>query len=534
MAAPLIFVSHSHQNDTYSRDFVVALRLEAGTADTVWYDEQPDRREEAQRELAEQELRRREHFIAILSPEALSADQVNFEIESALALFRTGSIRTIQCVTAVSCKVPHSLESFPRHEQPDGTPLAPGEAAARALGVITSASEGEQDAAAALSGSAAATPASDNSLRTGRKYGLMFGFAGLLVALASTLLAPEFQETIRIGNGYVAVLGLVIIAALLVLSVLVGFLPARATGSMRSAFAAWFIFCLLLNAGLDAPLFLLDFPYGLELGFQFVLIFIILGVPTLFLVVISGFVGRWIGHRDMTSTTGFGNALRILLALLGIALMGIAVWMYGGLFATFDGFAINPGSAFYPVIFQLAWWWSGNESSFVSVVIILQLQSVLVLLVGLALFAVAASWRGKREYAAPLRWYARITRLFSDVVLANAFIAALTVLVDVMLSNVFVVTFHPVGDCLDCTAPPFHPPVLSLVEAYPFQSLAVLVTSVLLSLVGFYVAWAAQRKLGGGRLVLAMNFAQMLQICAVLAIAGMGIVALWLFPYPHS
>lgn len=80
MAAPLIFVSHSHQNDTYSRDFVAAL----------------------------------------------SSGQVNFEIESALALFRTGSIRTIQCVTAVSCKVPHSLGSFPRHEQPDGTPLARG------------------------------------------------------------------------------------------------------------------------------------------------------------------------------------------------------------------------------------------------------------------------------------------------------------------------------------------------------------------------------------------------------------------------
>jgi hypothetical protein len=304
---------------------------------------------------------------------------------------------------------------------------------------------------------------------------------------------------------------------------------------MKSAFVAWIVFWFLLNAGfVILPIFTVG-P-GIEFQFlqlQYLLVQLVaglltLGVPTLFLVVISGFIGRWTSHRNVRGTRTRWTILRPLLALVGVALMSLAIWSYGNLFATFDGFGIAPYSAFYPLVFQLARWWSGNESSLVSVVIILELQCVLLLLVGLTLFVAALSWRGMKEDATPLRWY---RRLFPDGILASAFIVALIILIDSILSNVLVVTFQPVPDCIGCTVPRFPPPMASFVEAYPFQSIAVVVASVLISLAGFSIARAARRRLADRRLLQVMRLAQLLQIGAVMAIAGSGIVALWLFPY---
>jgi len=376
---------------------------------------------------------------------------------------------------------------------------------------------------------------SHNALRIGLKYGLILSAVGLLVILGGALLNSEIQESIQIGDGYVGVLGLVRIAVLLLLCLPLGFLPTRATGTMQSAFVAWIVFWFLLNAGFvilpvftvgpGIELYFLQLQYLL---FPFLVGLLLLGVPTLFLVTISAFIGRWTAHRNVRGTRTLGTILRPVLALLGAALMGLAIWTYGGLYATFNGFGITPYSAFYPVVFQLAQWWSGNASSLVSVVIILQLQCVFVLLAGLTLFVAALSWRGMKEDATPLRWY---RRLFSDGILAIAFIVALIILIDTALSNVLVVTFQPVPDCIGCTVPRFPPPVLSFFEAYPFQSVAVVVASVLVSLAGFSIARAAPRRLAGRRLLQAMRLAQLLQIGAVLAIAGIGMVALWLFPY---
>ena len=531
MAAPRIFVSHGHQDDVYCRDFVAALLQDLGAdAEAVWYDERSSGGDE-HRQVADQELRQREHFIVILSQAALASDQVNAEIDAGLALLGSGSIRTIQFVTAVACKVPPPLERYRRLEQPDGNAYLPAEAAARAMAVITAMS-GTQSAASDSSRPSAISDR-DTHLRIGLKYGALLGTAALLVVLEDIVVVPHIAGDVGLGAGNSAVLAIVAIAAMLILTILVGFLPARRTGTMGSAFAAWGVFCLLFNAGVDAPSFLTNIAYGLQFELGYLLILIVFGVPTLVLVVISGFIGRWMAHKDESRKSGLWIAVRLLIALVGILLMISAIWVYIGLFITFDGFGINAGRAFYPLVYQIAWWWSGNESSFASVVIILQIQCLLALLVGLVLFVIAASWQGMREYASPLKWYARVRRIFADLILTNAFIATLLIFVDVVLANVLVVTFQPVGDCLNCTAPPFHPPVLSFVQKYPFQSVALLVTGVFFSTVGFYVAWAAPRELHGRRLVLAAASARMLQILSVITITSIGLFALLLFPYPY-
>jgi formylglycine-generating enzyme required for sulfatase activity len=135
MAQPKIFVSHSHQDTTYCREFVAALRQAMGSNEAVWYDEHNLGWGKLRREI-EQELAQRQHFIAILSPAAVSSDWVNDEIDAAIELRRRGSMQTLQFVIALPCEMPLLLSNYKRVVAPDGQSYSAREAAVRALAVI--------------------------------------------------------------------------------------------------------------------------------------------------------------------------------------------------------------------------------------------------------------------------------------------------------------------------------------------------------------------------------------------------------------
>jgi len=130
-----VFVSHSHQDNDYCREFVAVLRRDLGSEDAVWYDEH-NLGWGALRESIEREMQEREHFIAILSPGAITSNWVNIEIDAALALLSSGNMRTFQFVTAAPYKVPVTLVRYKRIERPDGKGFPSREAAARAIAVI--------------------------------------------------------------------------------------------------------------------------------------------------------------------------------------------------------------------------------------------------------------------------------------------------------------------------------------------------------------------------------------------------------------
>ena len=139
MAIQQVFVSHSHTDNEYCRAFVAALRQGLGDEhDAVWYDEHNLGWGEL-RQVIEGELRKRQHFIVILSPTAADSEWVNKEIDAALTLRRRKSMQTIQFVTAMPCEVPLLLEGYKRIEQAGGLPFSPTEAARRALAVIMAA-----------------------------------------------------------------------------------------------------------------------------------------------------------------------------------------------------------------------------------------------------------------------------------------------------------------------------------------------------------------------------------------------------------
>src|SRR5258708_14775961 len=135
MAAMRVFVSHSHVDNDFCRAFVASLRRELYDRNAVWYDEH-NLGWGALRQVIERELRACQHFIAILSPAAVTSEWVNAEIDAALAMLNAGVVITFQIVTAVPCEVPLLLQRYKRIERSDGTGYPPAEAAKRALAAI--------------------------------------------------------------------------------------------------------------------------------------------------------------------------------------------------------------------------------------------------------------------------------------------------------------------------------------------------------------------------------------------------------------
>jgi hypothetical protein len=215
--------------------------------------------------------------------------------------------------------------------------------------------------------------------------------------------------------------------------------------------------------------------------------------------------------------------------VIGLLSMVVALGMCAGSATTFDGIGIDPSSSFYPLVYRIAWLWSGNESSFVSVVILLELQSALVFFVGLALFftalrehnktAAVASGRGTQEQASPHRRTHFWWTVFFALVLA-----------DILLANVVEVSFQPVGDCVDCSRPSFPLPMVTFVQTYPLLSATLLIASTLLALVGFYSAWVVKRTESNRWLAQATTFTWMLQILPLIALMVMGMIALVRYP----
>ena len=133
MAEPVrVFVSHSHQDNAYCREYVAGLR-ERGCA--VWYDEHNLGWGQL-RAIIDSELLRSQHFVAILSPAAVASQWVNSEIDAALDLLRQGVIKTFLLVIAKRCEVSPTLRGWRRIEGPAGGPIGVSEAVARTLTLI--------------------------------------------------------------------------------------------------------------------------------------------------------------------------------------------------------------------------------------------------------------------------------------------------------------------------------------------------------------------------------------------------------------
>ncbi len=132
IAAPHVFVSHSHADNAYCREFVNTLRA---VGCDVWYDED-NLGWGALRQVIERELNVREHFIAILSPAAVASDWVQAEIDAAVSLLHKGPLHTFQLVTAAPCEVPLLLQRYKRIEESNGQGYVPDQAATRAVSVI--------------------------------------------------------------------------------------------------------------------------------------------------------------------------------------------------------------------------------------------------------------------------------------------------------------------------------------------------------------------------------------------------------------
>lgn len=134
---PHVFVSHCHADNEYCREFVGALRQNLGSQEAVWYDEH-NMGWGVLMSIINSQLEITDHFIAILSPEAVASTWVNQEIAAALELLKDGQLKTFLLVPAKSSKLPPLLRGFKRVEQPNQEPYSPQEAASRVATIIRS------------------------------------------------------------------------------------------------------------------------------------------------------------------------------------------------------------------------------------------------------------------------------------------------------------------------------------------------------------------------------------------------------------
>ncbi len=132
MPPPRVFVSHSHQENAWCRQFVSKLRQ---LGYDVWYDEH-NLGSGALRDTIDRELLARQHFIVIFSPAALQSHWVKDEMEGAIKLFHQGKMQTFLPVVAARCDVPPSLERYRRIEGPSGASVSVGEAVARVAKIL--------------------------------------------------------------------------------------------------------------------------------------------------------------------------------------------------------------------------------------------------------------------------------------------------------------------------------------------------------------------------------------------------------------
>lgn len=136
-AALRIFVSHSHEDNTFCRELVAALR--AAGAD-VWYDEHDQEPGQLTARI-QRELRAAVVFVPVLSPASLTSSWVKVECDWAHTLWRRDRARMILPVTARPLDE-HDLddwlflEDFARVEAPGRQPYPASEAARRTIEML--------------------------------------------------------------------------------------------------------------------------------------------------------------------------------------------------------------------------------------------------------------------------------------------------------------------------------------------------------------------------------------------------------------
>jgi tetratricopeptide (TPR) repeat protein len=132
MSALTVFVSHSHEDDTFCRQLVAALR---GAGADVWYDEHYLGSDQLL-DIIERELRARTVFILVLSEAALHSQEVRNETEWAFARqqFETGRILLPVLASAVEENdIWLWLQDFKRIEASGVLPFPADEAVRRTL-----------------------------------------------------------------------------------------------------------------------------------------------------------------------------------------------------------------------------------------------------------------------------------------------------------------------------------------------------------------------------------------------------------------
>jgi hypothetical protein len=142
MAQMRVFVSHSHEDDTFCRALVDGLRL-AGA--DVWYDEHNLGSGQLIDKI-EVELRDRPVFVVVLSPAALRSQWVRDEVKWAFQRLRRDPSRIILPVLAGAVEedaIWLFLQDFKRIEAPGVKPLPQAEAVARTLHALQLTRPGE-------------------------------------------------------------------------------------------------------------------------------------------------------------------------------------------------------------------------------------------------------------------------------------------------------------------------------------------------------------------------------------------------------
>ncbi len=129
IAAPRVFVSHSHGDSAWCHSYVEALRQ--GGAD-VWYDEHNLNYGELMDEI-EREIAARPVFSVVLSPKACASHWVRREMTAAIELLDHQPGHILLPVIAVPCDIPLLWRAYKRISGPGDLPLPPNEAAARVL-----------------------------------------------------------------------------------------------------------------------------------------------------------------------------------------------------------------------------------------------------------------------------------------------------------------------------------------------------------------------------------------------------------------
>lgn len=203
MITSRVFVSHSHHDNAYCREFVMSLRAQ-GFA--VWYDEH-NLGWGALRPTIETEMAQSQHFIAILSPAAVASQWVNAEIDAALDLLGQGALRSFAFVIAQRCETPLLLRRWKRIEGSDGAPMSAQTAALRAATILAS--------EAGLQRTYAPTSAPSSSPVRSERRLLRMIVAGVLVAVGLVLVAfglvNHFARLIFVQHAsiYISALGLI-------------------------------------------------------------------------------------------------------------------------------------------------------------------------------------------------------------------------------------------------------------------------------------------------------------------------------------